>query len=344
MIVKKVSRKGLIITAILLLLMLLFAGLAYGSWRWYSDQLKPASTTSTRVRVIIESGTDSKQIADLLKEKGVIKNSAVFQFYVKRHGDRDKLRAGNYLFSPTQTVAEIVDWLVSGKVDTFNVTIYPGKTLAEIKQHLVRDGFKPEAIDAAFAKNYNHPLFESKPVGTTLEGYIYPETYQVTSDTTVEQLLTKTFDEFYKQIQEKNLAQQLAAKGFNLYQGLTLASIVEREVPTDSDQRQVAQVFEKRLNENIALGADSTFYYAAKILGVEPKPSLDSPYNTRIHKGLPPGPIANVVMPALEAVANPAPGDYLYFVSGDDGVTHFAHTQAEQDANTQKYCTKLCAS
>ncbi len=101
-------------------------------------------------------------------------------------------------------------------------------------------------------------------------------------------------------------------------------------------------MFYNRLKHNLPLGSDVTFIYAARQLGVTPSPDLNSPYNTRIHKGLPPGPISNMTISALEAVAHPAPGNYLFFVAGDDGTIHFARTAQEHEQNIQKYCHNLC--
>jgi UPF0755 protein len=313
-----------------------------GWFWWYNDALKAPSATNQRIRVVIEQGSTPGQIADTLQGKGVIKNSTAFQLLVKQSGDRDKLQAGTYLFSPTQTAKEVLNWLVEGKVDTFNVTILPGQTLAQIKQKLIKDGFVAADIDAAFAKKYDHPLLANKPDTVNLEGYIYPETYQISSETTVEQLLTRTFDQFYSQIQSKGLQAELSAKGFNLHQGITLASIVGKEASHVSDRRQVAQVFEKRLSQGMELGSDVTFMYAAGLTGQTASPDLDSPYNTRKYKGLPPGAIANFTFDALQAVAEPAAGDYLYFVAGDDGTVYFANTEAEHEQNIKQYCTKLC--
>ena len=262
---------------------------------------------------------------------------------MRQSGDRDKLQAGAYLFTPKQTPQEILSWLVDGKVDTFNVTILPGQTLVGIKKSLLKDGFTEADIDAAFTKKYSHALLADKPDTVNLDGYIYPDTYQISSETTAEQLLVRTFDEFYAKIEEKKLRPQLAARGFNLHQGITLASIVQKETSTYSDQRQVAQVFEKRLKEGMPLGSDVTFMYAAELLGQEEAINIDSPYNTRRYAGLPPGAIANFNVTALTAVADPAAGDYLYFVAGDDGTTYFGRTEAEHQSNIDRYCTKLCA-
>ena len=121
-----------------------------------------------------------------------------------------------------------------------------------------------------------------------------------------------------------------------------MASIVQKEVSDPSDQRQVAQVFLKRLKEGTVLGSDVTFLYIAKKEGRSPSVNDPSPYNTRKNGGLPPGPIANFHLSALQAVANPASGDFLYFVAGDDGKTYFSRTEAEHDANVAAHCKKLC--
>ena len=339
---KRFSKKRIILVVLIVLAVLAAASVGWANW-WYNNSLEPKSSSNERIKVVIETGATPGQIADELEQKGVIKSAFAFNLLVKNEGDRDKLQAGTYLFSPKQSSREVLDWLVEGKVDTFNVTILPGLTLAEIKQYLIKDGFKAADIDAAYKKTYNHPLLASKPATVNLEGYIYPETYQISSETPVEDLLMHSFDLFYRQIQAKGLEEELKARGFNLHQGITLASIIGREVSNSNDKRQVAQVFEKRLKEGIELGSDVTYMYAAKLTGQTPSPSLDSPYNTRRVKGLPPGAIANFNIDSLEAVADPVPGDYLYFVAGDDGTTHFAKTEAEHEANVKQYCTKLCS-
>src|SRR6266550_115844 len=272
---KRWRKKWWIIGGIVTVILLLF-GLVGGAWWWYTSALQPRSNATSRIHVVIDQGSTPDAIAKELQDKGVIKSAFAFGLLTKQANARDKLQAGNYLFSPTQSAQEVLDWLVAGKVDTFNVTILPGKTLAEIKEKLVKDGFKAAEVDAAFAKYLpaaeaaKYPLLAAKPDGVNIEGYIYPETYQITSETTVDQLLQRAFDEVYKQIQAKGLKEQLATHGFSLHQGITLASIVQMEVSKDTDRRQVAQVFEKRLSQDMELGADPTFVYAAKQTGQTP--------------------------------------------------------------------------
>ena len=119
---------------------------------------------------------------------------------------------------------------------------------------------------------------------------------------------------------------------------------VEKEVPKAEDRKIVAQIFLKRLAEGTPLGSDATYYYASAVYGGEPFPDLDSPYNTRMYAGLPPGPINTVSKTALEAVAYPSDTDYLFFVTGDDGVNHYTKTSAEHEQATRLYCKVSCAT
>lgn len=336
------SRKKWWILGVLGLLVLVLVSAVVAGFAWYNTALQPRSSEAQRIRITIETGATPEQIADELEAKQVVKSSLAFQLLLRETGERDKLKAGTYLLSPDQSARDILAWLVGGKVDTFNVTIVPGLTLSEIKDNLIKDGFAAADINAAFTKEYDHPLLAYKPKDVSLDGYIYPETYQISSATTVEELLRHTFDEFYAQIEAKELKAKLSTRGFNLHQGITLASITQMETANATDQRQVAQVFEKRLQEGMQLGSDVTFMYAGELLGEPGTITIDSPYNTRRYAGLPPGAIANFNISALVAVAEPAAGDYLYFVAGDDGVTHFARTDAEHQANINRYCTKLC--
>jgi UPF0755 protein len=215
--------------------------------------------------------------------------------------------------------------------------------VADNKKVLLEAGYNQAEIDAAFKKTYESPLFQDKPANADLEGYIYGETYTFSAGSTVEQILQRTFDEFYAAISENDLISGLRAQGFNLYQGVTLASIIQREVSGQADSAQVAQIFLKRLNEGMPLGADATFVYVANKAGITPTVDLDSPYNTRIHTGLPPGPISAPGVAALQAVAHPAEGDYLYFVSGDDGKNYYSRTIEEHEKNTREYCKINCS-
>jgi len=322
---------------------------------WYAVQLLPASTdTQKRVLITIESGSGPTQISALLEEKQVIRSSTAFDIYTRISGVRDNLQAGTYRLAPSDDVAEIVRHLTNGLTDTFNLTFFPGATLVDatnkpvnqkldVTTVLTSAGYSQAEITIAFAKSYNHPLLAGKPESADLEGYVYGETYNFNSGATVEDILKRTFDEMYAVVTDNDLIAKYKARGLNLYQAITLASIVQREVSTESDRRAVAAVFFNRIDAGMTLGSDVTFIYAANKLGVAPISTLDSPYNTRINIGLPPGPIASPGQTSLLAVASPDANDFLFFVAGDDGTTYFARTNAEHLQNVARYCTVECA-
>lgn len=311
---------------------------------WYNYSLTAVDPGSTeKVRVTIKPGSDPVTIAATLKKNGLIRSQAAFGWYIRLQGKASSLQSGAYRLSKSDDVATIVGHLTSGNTDTFSITFYPGATLAKHRQVLIDAGYSAARVDEALKKTYDRPLlFAGKPAGSDLEGYIYGETYNFPADATPEQILERTFDQFESALKQENLAALYQARGFTLYQGITLASIIQREVATPSDAAQVAQVFELRLSRGIQLGSDVTYQYIADKTGQARSVDIDSPYNTRRYTGLPPGPISSPGIAALKAVGSPAAGDFLYFLSGDDDKTYFAHTNEEHEQNIKDHCQKKC--
>jgi UPF0755 protein len=350
---KRKSRRFSFKLLALLLISAVFVVLA-AAVAWYATALRPVdSGDARRERVIVAPGSSLVTIGDMLEEKRLIRSRLAFSLYVRFTGAGARLQAGTYSLSPSESAAEIIRHFISGNVDQVSITFLPGTTLrrlqgesgkrTDIESALLDAGYEQEEIDAAFTKSYGHPLFADKPAGTDLEGYVFGETYKFGGSATVEKILEQTFDEYYRVIEKNNLIAGFKAQGLNLYQGITLASIIQREVTTPADQKQVAQIFLTRLKRGEMLGSDVTYQYAAKKAGVPPTPALDSPYNTRKVAGLPPGPISMPGESALQAVAAPASGDYVFFLSGDDDVTYFARTIGEHEANIRNYCQKKCS-
>ncbi|MCA9330963.1 endolytic transglycosylase MltG [Candidatus Saccharibacteria bacterium] len=311
----------------------------------YKQNLKPLSASQKQVQVTIPVGTTVAEIAQTLEEKGVIRAGWAFQWYVRTNGLRDRLQAGTYSLRPNQSVQEVTDVLTNGKIETDLVTILPGQRLDQIRTSLITNaGFSEADVDAALKpSNYiDHPALVDKPVTASLEGYLYPESYQKTADTTPEEIITAALDQMQKHLTPEVRA-AFTKQGLTVHEGVILASIVEQEVSKESDRPIVAQVFLTRRKVGMNLGSDVTAFYGAIQAGVEPSVLYDSPYNTRIHLGLPPGPISNVSESSLDAVAHPANTDYLYFVAGDDGNTYFSKTNEEHEALTEKYCKQLCS-
>lgn len=340
---KKKSRKKILIWSLVgfFVAILLTAG---GIFLWYTLQLAPVDSSNTdKQLVVIESGSTPTDIANLLKEKDLIRNPTVFLWYSRLEGVQNLLQAGTYRLSPSESTPQIVEHLSSGRVDTFSITFLPGATLADNRKVLISAGYDASVVDVALAKTYDSPLFAGKPAGADLEGYIYGETYSFGTDTSVEAILEHVFDEFYSVIEKNNLVAKFKTQDLTLYEGITLASIVQREAsPKADDMPQIAQVFYSRLAMGMPLGSDVTYQYIADKTGVARDPNLDSPYNTRRYAGLPPGPISSPGEKALVAVANPASGDYLYFLSGDDDITYFGRTLEEHEANITNHCQEKC--
>jgi len=327
----------------ILLLVLVIATIAV--WRFYEQNLKPVSAHGSPQSITIAAGSSPATIANLLHDRGVIRSAWTFETYVRHEGVGEDLQAGTYSLSPAQSVPDIAAQITHGKVTTQLVTILPGQRLEQIKQALINDGFSEADVTAALrASTYeNSAALVDKPGGNSLEGYLYPDSFQRTSTTSAATIVQESIAEMQRHL-TPSIRAAFAKEGISTYQGITLASIVEKEVSNPSDRSQVAQVFLKRLQAGMMLGSDVTAIYGSRLNGQGASLSYDSPYNTLIHTGLPPTPISNVDESALQAVAHPANTDWLYFVAGDDGVTHFSNTLQEHQVLTQQYCHKLCGN
>lgn len=306
---------------------------AYVVRKTYQDNLKPLSGESKSHVVTIKPGSTTAEIADTLKSKGVIKSDWAFEWYVRNAQLRDELKAGTYIVDQNQSIQEIVDVIVGGKVATDLVTILPGKRLDEIKKSFIQAGYTQQQVDDALepSQYQSHPALTDKPKDASLEGYLYPETFQKTAETSLNDIVRLSLDELQLRL-TPDVRQAIAKQGLTLHQGIILASIIEGEVSNPEERAQVSQVFLKRLNQGIKLQSNATDDYA----------KIDPSYDTYKIDGLPPGPVSNFSESAVRAVAFPAQTDWLYFVSGDDKRTHFSKTLKEHEENIQKYCTTAC--
>ena len=237
--------------------------------------------------------------------------------------------------------------------ETFDFTIAPGETIFDIKKNLAKIGYTQTEIDEAF--NFNYSTMEglgylsSRPAGATLEGYLYGETYNFYKGAAVKDILATFLGEMGNTIQENDLEAKYKERGLSLHEGITLASVVQKEA-SSPEQPTVAQVFLTRLGLGIPMGSDVTVSYALDIIDParEMHPDnesalvVDSCYNTRVHAGLPCGPISNPGLTALLAVANPSDTEYLYFLTGDDGVMYYSYTEYEHNQNAYLHCQELC--
>ncbi|HSX14704.1 MAG TPA: endolytic transglycosylase MltG [Candidatus Saccharimonadales bacterium] len=311
---------------------------AYASYRY---ELRPANTKLAEpIAFGIDPGQKVNAISAKLQQAGIIRSRWAFNVYVTLHGLRRKIQAGYYELSPADTAATNAKIIARGIVVNKAFLVREGETTQQIEaaalSQWLRGGDLPAAIEH---DTYNGSFLIDRPAGASLEGYLFPDTYEISPSTTPHQLVQAMLNNFGTKITSETVA-GCAKQGLNLHQCITMASIIEREVAHAADRPIVAQVFLKRLRIGMALESDVTALYGAQLNGqtnVTNIRSIISPYNTYLHPGLPPGPIANPGLGAINAVINPASTDYLYFVADKDGNTHFARTFAEHQANVAKY-------
>lgn len=367
--------KKLVIALVCLVLAIAAAG--FGSVAWYNSALKPVAgdiscgeesatnnTDCIYIDFTVSEGETVQQIGDNLAAANLIKSSFAFQMYMRTNYRTDAAKAGEYQFRRNMPVSEIASQLIQGSKNpnVFSLTIYPGETVKDVKEDLIKAGFSREDVNAAFKKDYSHPILAGKPTAAEmiatygenvepLEGYIFGDTYEFYKDDTVEKIITTTLDALYEVVQGNDLVAKYQEKRLTLYEGITLASIVQKEAKT-LEQAHVAQVFLTRLgaDKQGILGSDVTTQYALNL--VDPTRviyadnsaalQIDSPYNTRKYAGLTPGPISNPGVSALLAVANPTNTSDYYFLTGDDGTMYYSTTEAQHQQNIRDHCRSLC--
>jgi UPF0755 protein len=333
-------RLWLIVAAIIVLII---AG-GYGLHTWYNHNLGPVSSSTQIIEFKVESGASLRQIAAGLKDDGLIRSAQAFETYVRGRHLYSKIKAGTYALRPSMSTPEIVSKLVNGEVSTSYFTILPGKTIGDIKQAFKQQGYKDAEIAAAFntASYAGEPILNYLPAGASLEGFLYPDSFQREESTPASTIIRESLEEMQTHLTPEVIS-GLAAQGLTPYQGVTLASIVYQESGSSVAEPTIAQVFLLRMKQGMPLQSNVTANYAADLAGVARTVAINSPYNTYLHTGLPPGPIGNMPDTALNAVIHPSNTSYLYFIAGDDGTIHFSTTAAQHEQAIHQYCHKLCA-
>ncbi|PSO44455.1 endolytic transglycosylase MltG [Candidatus Saccharibacteria bacterium SW_7_54_9] len=320
---------------IIIAFVILVAGAGVGSW-WVYRQLQPVASAEEDSYVVVPDGATAGEVANTLEEEGVVPSETVFYFYTRYRGQTANIKSGFYRFGPNQTAAQVLEKLTRGQVQNKVVRIPSGADLGEISTVLAKNGFKRANIRTALNRDYQVRVLDFKPQRASLEGYLYPDTYHISANAQAADMVRMILKNTGKHLTSR-LRSQWQAQGLSVHEGLTLSSIVQKEVAKPKQRAKVAQVFLDRLKNEQPLEADPTFQYAARKLGVEASPEVDSPYNTYQNTGLPPGPIASVTQDAMQAVAQPADTEYRFFVTGEEGVTRFAETRDQHQRYIQKY-------
>ena len=306
---------------------------------WYRIELQPVNPKATQpVSFQISSGTGVTTLSKQLAAQGIIKNATVFTIYVTVRGLRGELEAGTYDLYPNQSVPQIANVLSHGRISQNTLVVPEGYTVTKIRALAETKGISAADFNSALGATYANSFLAGRPAGdSSLEGYLFPDSYELSKPLRASTLIQDMLNGFGQKADQAGLTSAYAAEGLTLHQGVTVASIVEREAGKPQDQPIIAQVFLKRLQLGMKLQSDVTVDYASLLTGLPFSVSLNSPYNTYVAAGLPPGPISNPGLGALEAVAHPATTDYLYFLADKNGTVHYAQTAAEHEANVQQY-------
>ncbi len=345
--------------AIVIIIVIVLTG-AFGVWL-RSELTHPyRGYSQTQIFVDIPRGTPRWNIAGLLQQNGVIRSRVAFVVLSLRHRRR-VLQAGEYLFNQPMTLQQVFDQIAGGHIFVHTVVVPEGWTMFDIANELARQGLASKEDFLRVARDPS-PVRDIAPRAPSLEGFLFPSTYQFSRNATPEEIAATMVHQFRE---EWSRLQALApppvtpdpiATGHSGRQAagsvvaplspeqiVTLASLVERETPQPQERPMVASVFYNRLKLGVPLQCDPTVQYALDLAG---KPTLKvtpedlhvaSPYNTYLHRGLPPGPIANPGDASLRAVVDPAHTKYLYFVANDSGGHFFASTLEEHNRNVVRY-------
>lgn len=320
-----------VIVFVFLIFFIVVGGVTYFSWATSSV----CSQNCQPKIFIINKGESFTSVANRLEKEGLIRSAAVFHFIAWRQQSINKIQAGDFRLNPQSQPAQIAQNITKGTLDIW-ITIIEGWRREEIAQKLSSQGLTAFKEDEFLLLTKN------------LEGQLFPDTYLIPREATAEKIvniMTQNFQKKAPEIDKKTLI---------------IASIIEREIRNSQDRKIIAGILWKRLENNWPLQADATVQYAiasAKCGGLpagmagrrvecgdwwphnltKTDLAIKSPYNTYVKRGLPPEPIANPGLDAIEAAISPLSSDYWFYLSDKDGVTHYARTDAEQADNIQKY-------
>jgi len=321
--------------------LIVLAAVAFAAW-FYWAAMSPVSPGEAKF-VMLRPGWSSRHIAQALHRDGIIRSATAFLMvhYVKGQGS---LKAGEYKFEDPANALQVRERVLRGDVFARTVVVPEGYNIYDIAAVVEQAGLGTAADFLAVAKNDVHLLRDIDPQAQSLEGYLFPDTYQFTRIDTAQDIAAAMVHRF------RQTAQKIGLLGApDIHRVVTMASIVEKETAAPGERPLVAGVYFNRLDRNMALGADPTVIYAALLAGryrgtiYQSDLQFDSPYNTYKFPGLPPGPIANPGVASLQASMHPEPSEFLYFVSDNNGHHRFSRSAEEHDRNVAAYRRAIAA-
>ena len=330
-------RKRTVIMVAIGLILAVIAGGAY----WYGEQMKPVASADAKPQTIkVKPGMTSGAIADALLEKGLIRNRTAFLLAARQAGLDKSLQAGEYAVSRAMTVEQIIEVMAKGITVYSEFTVPEGFTVEQIAALLEEKGLARKERFLALARDYSpFDKRERSNVKYRAEGFLFPDTYRISRGASEEMILQTMAQEFSRKFTPE-LQAKAQSIGLSAYEVIVLASLIEREVQLAKERPMVARVFLNRIKIGMPLQSCATIQY---ILGYAKEEltiadtQLPSPYNTYLHQGMPPGPVANPGLSSIQAALNPAEGDWLYFViDGKTGGHRFSRSLAEHEAAIQQ--------
>ena len=278
-------------------------------------------------------------IASYLADREIIRSQAVFVGLAVLRGTARALKAGEYEVPQGASTLAVLQLLETGRVKPRLLVLPEGFTIRELARQVDAEGIAPAADVIRAASN---PMLASSLgiEASSVEGYLFPDTYQVVKGIRVDELLGRMVQRFRDKIGTADVVARARERNLSLHQVVTLASIVEKEAALAGERPIIARVFLNRLERDMPLQADPTVAYAVAKEGRAPTREdlqVDHPFNTYRNRGLPPGPIGNPGRSAVEAVLQPADAPYLYFVAIDDRAHHFSTTLEEHNQAVLRY-------
>jgi UPF0755 protein len=342
-----VNQKHLVYTVrIVRKILWLFLIAALGAAGWLAWALLMPVAPSGQTFVLLRPGYSTRHIAAELKAAGVIRSQRAFILWHYYHRGRT-LKAGEYLFDKPANIIDIQKRLRRGDVYFHTVVVPEGYTIFDVARAVEAAGLGSANDFLKVARSETSLVADIDPQAHSLEGYLFPETYQFSRMMSMQEMAAAMIRQFRLVAGQIGLTSSAspdaATPGYSVHEVVTMASIVERETAVPEERPMVASVYYNRLEKRIALDADPSIIYAEQLAGTyqgalhHADMQFTSAYNTYRHAGLPPGPIANPGRSALEAAMHPAHSDYYYFVADAQGHHRFAHTMEEHNKNVAAY-------
>lgn len=321
------------------LVFVLFLGLVF-IWVYRATNYTVLKTE----RVEIQNGQSTQAIAGVLEQHGIVKSALVFEWYVRFKGLATDLKPGEYEFQKNHSLKHIVQQIVSGRTVRYQITIPEGYNIYKICDAFAEKDLMPKPKCLTLVKSPEKFLKDSTNI-TTLEGYLYPETYFFEKNTTPEQMIEAMVKQFYKVVTPK-LIKRAEKQGLSLQEWVTFASLIEKETGLAKERPLIAGVFHNRLKKGMMLQTDPSVIYGIKDFDgnlTRVHLQTDTPYNTYTRKGLPKGPIANPGKASLLAVIEPAQTEAYYFVAKGGGAHYFSKNLSQHNQAVRYYILKVGA-